>query len=405
MIDAQPKTHPATGERFLNVSLKGTELLNNSFLNKGTAFPAEERFQFGLTGLLPHGERGLDIQLTDVLEELGRQKEGLDKNIYLNGLLDRNETLFYRLVQDNVSEMVPLIYTPVVGEAIVNYSHNFNRPRGLYLSYPNRDRMEEMLDHRHFEQVDVICVTDGERILGLGDEGAGGIAITVGKLALYTICAGVNPAGCLPIGLDVGTDNEDLLNDPQYIGWRHNRIRGKEYDDFIAQFVDLVKRKFPKVYLHWEDFGKSNATRILSTYRDELCTFNDDIQGTGAVALATILAGLKTTEQDIKEQRVAFLGGGTAAVGIADKIRLAMMNAGLSEEEAYERFFLVDIHGQLQDGQELADFQKPYAKTADQLKDWDAVDPANITLAEVVKHAAPTILIGVSSQTGAFTEA
>jgi len=405
MIDARPKTHPATGEQYLSVSLAGSALLHNSFLNKGTAFPEEERFQLGLTGLIPHAERGLDVQIAEAKEELARQREELDKNTFLNDLLDRNETVFYKLVQDNVQEMVPLIYTPVVGEAIVNYSHNFNRPRGLYLSYPNRDRLDEMLDHRRFEHIDVICVTDGERILGLGDEGAGGIAITVGKLALYTICAGVNPATCLPIGLDVGTDNETLLNDPQYVGWRHERIRGKDYDDFIAQFVDAVKRKFPRVYLHWEDFGKQNATRILATYRDQLCTFNDDIQGTGAVALATILAALKTIGQGIEDQRVAFLGGGTAGVGIADKIRMAMMNVGLSEQEAYDRFFLVDIQGLLQEGQDLADFQKPYAKRPEQLKEWELVDAANISLGEVVKHAAPTILIGVSSQPGAFTEA
>lgn len=405
MIDVLPKTHPATGEPYLEVFSRGLDLLHNPFLNKGMAFTAEERRQLGLTGLLPAAERDIQIQLAEVREELDRQKTGLDKNIFLNGLLDRNETLFYRLVQDNISELVPMIYTPVVGEAIANYSHNFNRPRGIYLSYPHRDRMDEILDERAFKDVDVICVTDGERILGLGDEGAGGIGITVGKLALYTICAGVNPATCLPIGLDVGTNNPDLLSDPQYIGWRHERIRGREYDAFIAQFVDTVKRKFPKVFLHWEDFGKQNATRILNTYRPQLCTFNDDIQGTGAVALSTLLAALKTTGQKITDQRVAFLGGGTAGVGISDKIRLMMMREGLSEAEAYERFFLVDIHGLLQEGQELADFQKPYAKTPAALAKWDVQDPANITLAEVVKNAAPTVLVGVSSQTGAFTEA
>ncbi|WP_309397981.1 NAD-dependent malic enzyme [Cerasicoccus maritimus] len=405
MIDALPKTMPATGEQYLSVALRGLSLLHHPFLNKGLAFSAEERFQLGLKGLLPSAERSIDIQLTEVLDELERQPTELDKNIFLNSLLDRNETLFYRIIQDHVSEMVPLIYTPVVGEAIANYSHNFNQPRGIYLSYPDRDRMEEILEHRAFKDVDVICVTDGERILGLGDEGAGGIGITVGKLALYTICAGVNPSTCLPIGLDVGTNNESLLNDPEYIGWRHERVRGKDYDDFIAQFVDTVKRKFPKVYLHWEDFGKANATRILQTYRPQLCTFNDDIQGTGAVALATLLAALKTTGQSLKDQRVAFLGGGTAGVGIADKIRLMMMREGLSEEEAYSRFYLVDINGVLQEGQDLADFQKPYAKSPDAFADWHVQDAQNITLAEVVKHAAPSVLFGVSSQTGAFTEA
>lgn len=404
MIDALPKTHPATGEQYLTVPLRGLELLHNPFLNKGMAFTHEERFQLGLTGLLPAAERDIDTQLDEVREELDRQQTGLDKNIFLNGLMDRNETLFYRLVQDNVSELVPMIYTPVVGEAIANYSHTFNRPRGIYLSYPERDRMEEMLDHRAFRDVGIICVTDGERILGLGDEGAGGIGITVGKLALYTICAGVHPATCLPIGLDVGTNNEALLNDPEYIGWRHERVRGKDYDDFIAQFVDVVKRKFPHIFLHWEDFGKSNATRILNTYRPQLCTFNDDIQGTGAVALSTLLAALKTTGQKLTDQRVAFLGAGTAGVGIADKIRGMMMRDGLSEEEAYDRFYLVDIHGLLQNGQEMADFQQPYAKRPEQLDSWQVQDRANISLGEVVEHAKPTVLIGVSSQPEAFNE-
>lgn len=405
MIDALPKTHPATGEQYLNVPLRGLELLNHPFLNKGMAFSREERFQLGLTGLLPAAERDIDTQIAEAREELDRQATELDKNVFLNGLLDRNETLFYRMVHEHIRELVPMIYTPVVGEAIANYSHNFNRPRGIYLSYPDRDRMEEILDHRPFRHVDVICVTDGERILGLGDEGAGGIGITVGKLALYTICAGVHPASCLPIGLDVGTNNESLLNDPEYIGWRHERVRGKDYDDFIAQFVDIVKRKFPHVFLHWEDFAKQNATRILRAYRPRLCTFNDDIQGTGAVALSTLVAALKTTGQKITDQRVAFLGAGTAGVGIADKIRSMMVSEGLSEQEADERFYLVDIHGLLQRGQDLADFQQPYAWAPDKLADWDVRDPKNITLAEVVKHAAPTVLIGVSSQPGAFTEA
>jgi len=405
MFDALPKTHPASGEQYINVRSRGLDLLNNPFLNKGMSFTREERTQLGLTGLLPAAERDIETQLAEVREELDRQATELDKNVFLNGLLDRNETLFYRLVNDHVSELVPMIYTPVVGEAIANYSHNFNRPRGIYLSYPDRDRMEEILDHRPFRDVDVICVTDGERILGLGDEGAGGIGITVGKLALYTICAGVHPATCLPIGLDVGTNNESLLNDPEYIGWRHERIRGKDYDDFIAQFVDVVKKKFPHIYLHWEDFGKQNATRILQTYRPQLCTFNDDIQGTGAVSSATVLAALKTTGQKLTDQRVAFLGAGTAGVGIADKIRDMMIREGLSEQDATDRFFLVDVNGLLQQGQDLADFQQPYAKQPDQLAEWHVQDPANITLAEVVKHASPTILIGVSSQPGAFTEA
>lgn len=404
MIDALPKTHPATGEQYLSVPLRGLSLLNNAFLNKGMAFTLEERTQLGLTGLLPAAVRDIETQLSEVREELDRQATDLDRNVFLNALLDRNETLFYRLVQDHVTEMVPLIYTPVVGEAIANYSHNFNRPRGIYLSYPDRDRMEEILEHRAYRDVDLICVTDGERILGLGDEGAGGIGITVGKLALYTICAGVHPATCLPIGLDVGTNNEALLNDPEYIGWRHERIRGKDYDDFIAQFVDVVKRNFPHIFLHWEDFGKQNATRILNTYRPQLCTFNDDIQGTGAVALSTLLAALKTTGQRLTDQRVAFLGAGTAGVGIADKIREMMIRDGLSKEEAYNRFYLVDIHGLLQNGQEMADFQQPYAKRPEQLDEWQVQDRSNITLAEVVQHAQPTVLIGVSSQAAAFKE-
>lgn len=368
------------------------------------AFSQEERITLGLSGLLPSAERDIETQLAEALEEIHSKPTSLQKNIFLTALLDRNETLFYRLVHDHISEMVPLIYTPVVGEAIANYSHIFNRPRGIYLSYPDRHRMDELLDHRWFKHVDLICVTDGERILGLGDQGAGGIGITVGKLSLYTICAGINPTTCLPIGLDVGTNNEALLNDPEYVGWRHERIRGEDYDSFIEQFVETVQKKFPHVYLHWEDFGKSNATRILNTYRERLCTFNDDIQGTGAVAVATISAALKTINGRYRDQRVAFLGAGTAGVGIADQIKAAMVRDGLSQEEADKRFYLVDIDGLLQEGQDLAGFQKPYAVSSAGLTGWEVENPQNVTLAEVVSNASPTILIGVSSQPGAFSE-
>jgi malate dehydrogenase (oxaloacetate-decarboxylating) len=403
MLDTTIHTDPRTGEDYLVTSLRGYDVLNNPFLNKGTAFTPSERTELALDGLLPAAVKTIEQQRARAYEELNSKHTLLEKNVFLTSLHDHNETLFFDLLQQHLSEIIPLIYTPVVGEEIQQYSHIYPRPRGLYLSYPSRSRLEEILTHRPFRDVALICVTDGERILGLGDQGAGGIGIAIGKLILYTACAGIHPATTLPVGLDVGTNNLALLEDPHYLGWRHERISQDEYDDFIEQFVTVVQGQFPNALLHWEDFAKANATRHLERYRHRLCTFNDDIQGTGAVTLATLLAALQVTGQSFQAQRIVFFGAGTAGIGIAEQLRVACQQQGLSEREAYSRLYLVNHGGLLQEGQKLLPFQLPYAKAKTDLDHWQVENRHHITLEEVVKNVHPTILIGVSSQAGAFT--
>ena len=404
MFDVTVHCNSTTGDRYTSTSLRGYQLLEQPFFNKGTAFTQEERAELKLEGLLPPAVTTIDAQLNRAYEEFNNKNTPLEKHIYLNSLHDRNETLFFRLLQTHITEMLPLVYTPVVGEAIMKYSHIYRRPRGLYITYPEIERIDEILAQRPFENVELVCVTDGERILGLGDLGGGGIGITVGKLTLYTACAGVNPTTTLPIGLDVGTNNKQLLDDSQYLGWRHERISGAEYDDFIEKFVSAVMRKFPKVLLHWEDFGKENATRILHKYQQRLCTFNDDIQGTGAVTSATLMAAMAIIGEKVSAQRVVFFGAGTAAVGVADQIMTAMIREGLPEIEARSRFYLIDSRGlQYQGREHIRDFQQPFAQPQANLNNWQTADSSKITLAEVVKNVHPTILIGLSSQPGAFT--
>lgn len=404
MFDVTVHCHPTTGERYIATSLLGYQLLEQPFFNKGTAFSPEERAELKLAGLLPPAVATIDAQLNRAYEEFNNKNTPLEKHIYLNSLHDRNETLFFRLLQTHITEMLPLVYTPTVGEAIMKYSHIYRRPRGLYITYPEIDRIDDILDQRQFENIDLVCVTDGERILGLGDQGGGGIGITVGKLTLYTVCAGVDPTTTLAIGLDVGTNNQQLLDDSQYLGWRHQRISGAEYDEFIEKFVSAIMRKFPKVLLHWEDFGKEHATRILHKYQQRLCTFNDDIQGTGAVTSATLMAAMAMIGEKVSDQRVVFFGAGTAAVGVADQIMTAMMREGLPEAEARSRFYLIDSRGlQYQGREHISDFQQPFAQPKANLDNWQISDSSKITLEEVVKNVHPTILIGVSSQPGLFT--
>jgi malate dehydrogenase (oxaloacetate-decarboxylating) len=386
--------------------LSGQLLLDNPLLNKGSAFPTGERREFGLIGLLPLHSSTIEEQLTRTYENYQRKQTDLERYVFLTALQDRNETLFYRLLQEHITEMMPIIYTPTVGEGCRQYSHVFRRPRGLYISYPHRDEIPSLLANAPAKAVEVIVVTDGERILGLGDLGVGGMGIPIGKLSLYTLCAGIHPATTLPILLDVGTDNRVLLEDPLYLGWRHERVRGKEYDEFIDSFIEAVQQRFPTVLLQWEDFSKHNAARLLARYRNSLCTFNDDIQGTGAVTVAGLLAGMNLTHMKLGEQRIVILGAGSSALGICDQIVAAMVDEGYSEQEAKQALWLVDSQGLVHNGRlNLETSKQKFAQPIERIADWKASEAANRTFSEVVKTVHPTVLIGTSAQAGAFSEA
>lgn len=401
---AEPETKSAQRE-FLSVTLSGHQLLDEPLLNKGSGFSEAERREMGLVGLLPLHCSTMEEQLARVYENYRRKDNDVERYIFLTALQDRNEILFYRLLNEHITEMMPIIYTPTVGEACRTYSHLFRRPRGLYISYPYLHEIRALVDTAPVQNVDVIVVTDGERILGLGDLGVGGMGIPVGKLSLYTLCAGIHPRTTLPILLDVGTDNEELLNDPLYLGWRHARVRGEEYDEFIEAFVAAIKEKFPRVLLQWEDFSKHNAPRLLERYRDRLCTFNDDIQGTGAVTVAGLLAAMKLIGTRLKEQRVLILGAGASAIGISDQIVAAMVDDGVSQAEARTNVWLVDSQGLVHDARPKLDpFKQKYAQPIDRTRDWRVTDQSRISFAETMKNVRPTILIGTSAQPGAFTE-
>ncbi len=373
----------------------GINFLHNPVLNKGTAFTEEERDALGLRGLLPPHVHTQDKQVTRVLENFRRKPTDLEKYIHLIGLQDRSETLFYRVVIDNIEEMMPIIYTPTVGQACQEYGHIFRRPRGLFISLNDRGRMTDLLKNWPNEEVRIIVVTDGERILGLGDLGADGMGIPVGKLALYTACAGIHPLLCLPITLDVGTNNEALLNDPLYIGLRQRRIRGKEYDDFIDEFVMAVYEVFPHTLIQLEDFANVNAFRLLKKNQGRICTFDDDIQGTGGVALAGLYSALKITGGKLKDQKILFLGAGEAGIGIGDVIVSAMVNEGLSEEQARARCWFVDSKGLVvKSRSDLAEHKLAYAHDLEFLPDF----------LSAVKSLKPTMIIGVSGKPGTFTK-
>ena len=393
------------GPRILQTTRSGYELLNDPLLNKGTAFSEAERDEFDLLGLLPPYVSTLDLQVERRLEGFRSLGNNLDKYTFLRGLQDTNETLFYALLTRNIAETMPIVYTPTVGLGCQQFSRIFRKPRGLFLSFPLRDRIGHILGNPRFDKVEVIVVSDGERILGLGDQGAGGMGIPIGKLALYTACAGVHPSTTLPILLDVGTDNRALLDDPLYVGWRHERVRGIEYDNFIAAFVDAVKERCPHVLLQWEDFALSNANRLLARYREQLCTFNDDIQGTAAIAVGAVISAINVTGLPITEQRIAVVGAGTAGTGICALLLRATIDAGLTEEEARHRFYLVDRQGLLIEGMKgLQPFQAVFAQKRDRIAGWDLSAGEQIGLPEVVDNARPTILIGTSGQARAFPE-
>ena len=395
----------ASEEKIIETSLSGLSLLESPIFNKGSAFGEEERTEFGLHGLLPPHVGSIEEQLERRYRDFLDKRTELQQHVYLRDLQDRNEVLFYRLLGEHIAEMMPLIYTPVVGEACRHFSRIYRRPRGLFLSAEHRDDLDSILANRPFREVDVIVVTDGERILGLGDLGVGGMGIPVGKLSLYTLCGGIHPARTLPITLDVGTDNPEALADPLYLGWRHPRLRGQAYDDFIEAFVQAVQRTFPDALLQWEDFALPNARRLLDRYRDRLCTFNDDIQGTAAVALSAVMAAGEVASVPLTEQRIVILGAGSAGSGIADGLVAAMVAEGSTEPLALGRIWMVDRPGLLVDGTPgLQSFQKRFAKPPDRLIGWDRGDDGEISLLEVVDRVRPTTLIGASGQPGAFGE-
>jgi malate dehydrogenase (oxaloacetate-decarboxylating) len=395
---------PGTGEQYLQTPLTGRALLDQPLLNKGSAFPEDERREFGLTGLLPPGVSTPQVQLARIYGNYRQKTSNLERYIHLVSLQDRNETAFYRLLSEHLVEMMPIIYTPVVGEACQAYSRIYRRPRGLYISYPQRDAIDAALANLGSQDISIVVVTDGERILGLGDLGIGGMGIPIGKLSLYTVCAGIHPASTLPVILDVGTNNQELLNDPLYVGWRHERIRGAEYDAFVEAFVTALVKRLPRVLLQWEDFARHNAARLLERYRDRLCSFNDDIQGTGAVALAVAMAGAAAGGTRFADQRVVLLGAGSAAAGITRQLVTGMRSDGLTQEEARSRIWLVDAPGLVHSRQQDLDaFKSEYARPFEAVAGW-AGAPDHIPLLEVVKRVQPTILIGAAAQPQAFAE-
>lgn len=393
------------GQPFMAVTTRSYVLMQDPKLNKGSAFTVEERKTLQLNGRLPNRVETLEEQVSRSYLQFLEKTTDLQKNIFLNVLHDNNETLFYAVLKKYLKEMLPIVYTPTVAEAVETFSLEHRRSRGLFISYPEMDDIENILDQRMNADIDLILVTDGEGVLGIGDWGVGGMHICIGKLMVYTACSGLHPNRVLPIQLDAGTNNEQLLNDPAYLGWRHLRVTGKEYDIFIDKFVKAVQKKFPTVYLHWEDFGRDNARRNLERYRNDIASFNDDMQGTGATALACVLSGLISKNENIKDQRIVFLGAGTAGCGIADQFYQAMIAEGMSEVDARKNFWLVDRQGLLlKNTTGLASFQAPYARDSSEIKQWKVADENNITLKEVVDNIHPTILVGCSTMRGAFTE-
>ena len=395
-------------KRPIYIPFAGPALLEAPLLNKGSAFSERERQQFNLEGLLPYNIETIEEQEARVYHQLRSFESPIDKHIYLRNIQDTNETAYFRLVTDHLTEIMPLIYTPTVGLACQQFSKIYRRKRGLFISYPDRDRIEDMLQNATKQNVKVIVVTDGERILGLGDQGIGGMGIPIGKLALYTACGGISPAYTLPVTLDVGTNNAALLDDPMYMGWRHPRITGDEYYQFVDEFIQAVKVRWPNVLLQFEDFAQDHATPLLTRYRDQLCCFNDDIQGTAAVAVGTLMAACKAKGELLKDQRIVFAGAGSAGCGIADQIIKQMKAEGASDADARSRIFLISRDGLLQRGMSgLFDFQIPFCTPDEVVNHWVVTQKSGnepINLLDVVSNTHPTVLIGVSGQAGLFTK-
>ncbi|NNC23480.1 NAD-dependent malic enzyme [Salinisphaera sp. USBA-960] len=392
------------GKRPVYIPYAGPTLLEMPLLNKGTAFTAEERESFNLVGLLPQNIETIQEQVERAYKQYQACSSNLDKHVYLRGIQDDNETVFYRLLEEHLEEMLPIIYTPTVGDACEKFSQIYRNHRGLFISYPNRYRIDDILHSATKNNVRVIVVTDGQRILGLGDQGIGGMGIPIGKLSLYTACGGVSPAYTLPVILDAGTDNQELLADPMYMGWRHTRVSKEAYEEFVDLFVQAVKRRWPRTLLQFEDFAQPNANHLLDRYREQICCFNDDIQGTAAVCVGSLLAACNAKQEKVSEQTIVFVGAGSAGCGIAEQIIVAMVDEGLDEAEARKRIFMVDKPGLLTDDlEDLYEFQARLAQPTTQLDHWSNEHPDE-PLLNVVENARPTVLIGVSGQRGLFSE-
>lgn len=391
-------------KRPLYIPYAGPALLESPLLNKGSAFTLQERIQFNLLGLVPQYVETIEEQKERAYAQFSSCTSDLDKHVFLRSIQDNNETLFYRLLEEHLEEVMPIIYTPTVGQACQEFSKIYRTHRGLFISYEDKDHIDDILQNATKQNVKVIVVTDGERILGLGDQGIGGMGIPIGKLSLYTACGGISPAYTLPVVLDVGTNNPDLLDDPMYMGRRQNRITGDEYYEFVETFIEAVKRRWPNALLQFEDFAQANAMPLLERYKDDICCFNDDIQGTAAVTVGTLWAACKAKGEKLSEQKVVFLGAGSAGCGIAEQIIAAMQTEGLSEAQARARVFMVDRWGLLTSAMpNLMGFQKRLVQDVSLLESWQA-EGENISLLEVIKNAKPSILIGVSGQRGLFTE-
>jgi malate dehydrogenase (oxaloacetate-decarboxylating) len=404
-VSTQTLTAPPAHHAVVRTRLSGYQLLLNPRLNKGTAFTEEERDAFALHGLLPPHVGTLEDQRERRKKALDNQTTAFGKYSLMRDLQDTTETLFYSLIAHHTEELLPIVYTPAVGEGCQRFSEIWRRTRGLFISYPNKHRIEQILAAPRYDDIRCIVVSDGERILGLGDQGAGGMGIPIGKMALYTALGGIPPEHCLPVLLDVGTDNEALLNDPIYVGWQHKRIRGQEYDDFVEAFVEAVEDRWPHILLQWEDFAGTNALQLLDRYRDRLCTFNDDIQGTAAVTTATLLAAVKATGLPLREQTIAMFGSGSAGIGITDLLVAAMKEEGLSEEQARSRIYAFNRYGLLVEGcRGGRPSQLPLMRKRADLGGWRLSGGEDISLLDVVRNAKVTALVGVSAQANTFTE-
>lgn len=399
-------THIDTRPTKTEMAAVGQALLNDRYLNKGTAFSAEERRSLGLEGLLPPIVESLGTQLERTTVELTGRQTDLERHVFMRALEERNVVLFQAFLQQNIERLLPIVYTPTVGHACQEWSRIYRQEHGLFLSWPDRARAAELLENAIGDrEIDVVVVTDGERILGLGDLGIGGMGIPIGKLALYTAVGGIDPRRTLPVVLDVGTDNEALLSDPLYLGWRNHRVREERYDELVDSFVDALHQRLPSVLLQWEDFAQTNAGRLLARHRNTICSFNDDIQGTAAVSVAAIIAGMAHAEVPLTELRLVIAGAGSAGVGIANQMVRALKDAGLSTAEALSRCWLVDRYGLLHDAMDaLAEFQAPYVRTWSDITAWDDNGDGEIDLLQVVHHVRPHALLGVTGQPGLFTQ-
>ncbi|MDM1271135.1 NAD-dependent malic enzyme [Acinetobacter indicus] len=398
------ETNSSVLTRPLYIPYAGNMLLELPLLNKGSAFTLHERRKFNLFGLIPDAIETIDEQSHRSYQQYSAFNTEINKHIYLRNIQDTNETLFYHLIGNHLTEMMPIIYTPTVGEACQRFSDIYRRHRGIFISYPDRDHIDEILHNVNRRNVKIIVITDGERILGLGDQGIGGMGIPIGKLSLYTACGGISPAYTLPITLDVGTNNQQLINDPLYMGYRQPRISGEEYYNFVDRVIQAIQRRWPNVLIQFEDFAQKNAMPLLEKYHDKICCFNDDIQGTAAVTIGSLIAASRATKKQLKDQIIAFLGAGSAGCGIAERIVSQMVREGLSEAEARKRIFMVDRYGLITENQpNLLDFQYKLVQKLDNTPLWENKSDA-ISLLDVVKHAKPTVLIGVSGQPGLFTK-